>query len=748
MSEKKPKWPYPRIDYYPGKFERFSYRTYNWFENRLWPIRPVPFLALITTATGYQLKDIDVQLFQTNLHVILKPLAISIGSAYACVFLLRRFLKYFFFSYKGYLKENPKKPSYFTIIWGALRKVLLKIAPPQLSSCDRLLPNLPLPSLDDTVERYLGSMRHFTPEEDYIQLIKISNKFLSSEGRTLQRFAWLLHKFSENYVTPFWEKYIYYAGRYPLAINSSIAQCVMYGDNDLTQIYQVARLLYIETLANLSLDRQKYLAVGEGLFSTRHYRNIYNGCRVPGKDYDHFQWNPPSRHALVVHKGTWYKVDTCDKNGKLYSVDDLVKIVSEMMNRNDKSTGFMSKIASLTTDRRTEWSINRQKFFLENRNNKKLLNVIETAQFVVSVDETDEWGVETVEKASRYMKDMITGDGTNRWFDKTMNYAVCANGRGGATGEHSPCDGAELDHLCENFLNIDKQILESPSREEQLENEKVLDEDRKTLKLAEKLNFEIVDGMESEVERCFESHLKATKDLHMHSMIFLDFGKGKLKTCGISPDGFVQMAIQLAYYKDQGKFTMTYEPGSVRFYANSRTETLRPVTEASCEFVKAMLDEKSEKKIKRKLLKEACEVHVNNCKDIMMGNGVDRHLFVLRALAKGLGYSSPFLDFYSSQKWLLSTSNFTVQHWFNQLKIQIPNMTNSIDEDSSVNNIMLGGSFGAVAQDGYGICYRFGGNQAILVHITSYHSSEVTDSDRMGQHLKEAFHSLVDLFDE
>ncbi|PIC22275.1 hypothetical protein B9Z55_016386 [Caenorhabditis nigoni] len=735
MREKKPNWPYPRIDHFPGKFERFSYRTYNWLENRIWPVRPVPFLAIITTATGYQLRNIGFSDLQTNWQIIVKPLMISIGSVYTAVFVLRHFLKYFYFSYKGFLKENPKKPSFLTMLWGALRKVLLKIAPPQLSSCDRLLPNLPLPSLDDTVHRYVDSMKHFTSEEDYNQLIVKSNQFLSAEGRTLQRYAWILHKFKENYVTSFWEKYIYNAGRYALPINSSIAQCVMYGENDLSQVYQVARLLYIETLANLSLDRQKYLAVGEGLLSTRHYRNIYNGCRVPGKEYDHFQWNPPCRHALVVHKGTWYKVDTCDENGKLYSVDQLAKIVSEMMDRNDKSTGFLSKIGALTTDKRTEWSINRQKFFLENKNNKKLLEVIETAQFVISVDDSVEWGVETTEKASQYMKDMITGNGNNRWFDKTMNYAVCANGRGGATGEHSPCDGAELDHLCENFLNIDKQILKSPSQQQQLENVKISENDKKELKLAEKLEFEEVNGMKEEVERCYDSHMKATDDLHMHSMIFLDFGKGRLKKCGISPDGFVQMAIQLAYYKDQGKFTQTYEPGSVRFYANSRTETLRPVTEASCDFVKSVMDEQSTKETRRKLLQNACEVHVNNCKEIMLGNGVDRHIFILCVLAKGLGYSSPFLDFYASQKWLLSTSN-------------IPNMTNSIDEDSSVDKIMLGGSFGAVAQDGYGICYRFGGNQAILVHITSYHSSEITDSDRIGTHLREAFHILADLFED
>lgn len=356
-----------------------------------------------------------------------------------------------------------------------------------------------------------------------------------------------------------------------------------------------------------------------------------------------------------------------------------------------------------------------------------------SAQFVLAIDGANNWGVESTEQLSKYTKDMFAGDGTNRWFDKTMNFAIDETGRGGDTGEHSPGDGAEMGHMCENLLNIDKQILQSPSKEEQLEIATVTEQDLKSLKLAEKLDFEIVDGMESEIERCYEAHTKSFNDLHMHSMVFLDFGKGKLKECGISPDGFVQMAIQLAYYKDQGKFTQTYEPGSIRFYANSRTETLRPVTKASCEFVEAMLSDKSDIASRRKLLKEACEVHVNNCKEIMLGNGFDRHLFVLCVLAKGLGYESPFLNFFQSQKWLLSTSN-------------IPNMTNSIDEDSSIDKIMLGGSFGAVAQDGYGICYRFGGNQAILVHITSYHSSEVTDSDRMGNRLREAFHSLVDLF--
>uniref|UniRef100_A0A8R1HI46 Carn_acyltransf domain-containing protein n=1 Tax=Caenorhabditis japonica TaxID=281687 RepID=A0A8R1HI46_CAEJA len=731
----KPEWPYPKVRHFPGRLERFGYRTYNWLENRTWPVRPLPFLSAVTAATAFQVKDVGIQGLKEDMQQLIKPLAISIGSVYTTVFLLRRFLKYFYFSYKQYLFENPKKPSIRTILWGALRKVLLSIAPPQLSSCDRLLPNLPLPALQDTVDRYVRSMKHFMSEEDYSHLVLMSKDFTAKEGRSLQRYAWILHKFTDCYVTSLWEKYIYMAGRYPLLINSSVAQCTMYGPSELIQAYQVARLLYIETIANLALDRQKYMAVGDGLMSTRHYKNIYNGCRIPGKEYDHFEWNKPARHSVLVNEGTWYKVNICDERGNLYTVDQLAKIVAEMMSRNDKSTGFLSKIASLTTDRRTEWSENRRKFFLENKHNQRLLHTIETAQFVISVDGDLNWGVTSAEQLSKYMKDMLTGNGVNRWVDKTMNYAVDASGRAGATGEHSPCDGAELDHLCENVLNVDKQILVAPSTEEQLERIQLREEDKKTLKLAEKLDFEIVDGMETEIHRCYDQHQKATDDLHLHSLAFIDFGKGLVKKCGISPDGFVQLAIQLANYHDQGKFVLTYEPGSVRFFANTRTETLRPVTDASCEFVKAMMNEETTQKQRRDLLKEACKVHVNNCKEVMTGKGVDRHLFVLCVLAKGLGYSSPFLEHYASQKWLLSTSN-------------IPNMTNSVDEDASEDKIMLGASFGAVAQDGYGICYRFAGDRAIMVHISSYHSSPATDSDRFARHLREAFYSLANLFNE
>ena len=66
----------------------------------------------------------------------------------------------------------------------------------------------------------------------------------------------------------------------------------------------------------------------------------------------------------------------------------------------------------------------------------------------------------------------------------------------------------------------------------------------------------------------------------------------------VSPDSFIQQALQLAWYRDQGYVTATYESASTRGFLHGRTETIRSVTSESRAFVKAMLDPKLEVSIK------------------------------------------------------------------------------------------------------------------------------------------------------
>ena len=57
----------------------------------------------------------------------------------------------------------------------------------------------------------------------------------------------------------------------------------------------------------------------------------------------------------------------------------------------------------------------------------------------------------------------------------------------------------------------------------------------------------------------------------------------------LSPDGYVQMALQLAWFKMRGTFTATYETVLTRLFDRGRTETIRTLTADSRAFVLAMM---------------------------------------------------------------------------------------------------------------------------------------------------------------
>jgi carnitine O-palmitoyltransferase 1 len=134
------------------------------------------------------------------------------------------------------------------------------------------------------------------------------------------------------------------------------------------------------------------------------------------------------------------------------------------------------------------------------------------------------------------------------------------------------------------------------------------------------------------------------------------FGKGFIKTCKLSPDAFIQMALQLAYYRDFGKFSLTYEASMTRLFREGRTETVRSCTIESSNWVLAMEDPTKTTEERMKLLQKACTKHQQMYLEAMTGQGIDRHLFCLYIVSKYLEIESPFLNEVISEPWRLSTS--------------------------------------------------------------------------------------------
>ena len=63
------------------------------------------------------------------------------------------------------------------------------------------------------------------------------------------------------------------------------------------------------------------------------------------------------------------------------------------------------------------------------------------------------------------------------------------------------------------------------------------------------------------------------------------YGKNFMTSMGFSPDAFVQMAFQAAYYGLYGRVECTYEPAMTKVYLHGRTEAIRSVTPESVDFV-------------------------------------------------------------------------------------------------------------------------------------------------------------------
>ncbi|GMS92525.1 hypothetical protein PENTCL1PPCAC_14700, partial [Pristionchus entomophagus] len=718
--------PFPLRTTFPSRIERAGYKFYNYLDNSLYPVRPLAFSAVVAAAAAAHWRYNDNGLLRqlpslgdSGAARCIRIGVASVGTAYLPVFLIRFILRHFFFKYKQWLFEDSKKPSFSTRIWASLR-YLLSLVPPRLKSCDSLLPRQSVPALEDTVERYLDSIQQLHSKKELEEINRQARAFLAGEGRKLQRMTQLYSLFVDNYVTGFWEKLAYLLSRKSVLINSSVAHVDYFHRTQATQASRAASFAYIETQSQLAIDQQTYtpmVQLGAGLICSSHLDKLYAITREPGEKIDRLRKFGISRHIAVLYNGGIYKVFTVDEHDRILSVDELTDTFIELLSRRDSNMkGAEGRVPALTTDNRTQWYHNRRRFFENNPKNAKALRDIESAIMVITLDNAVDWGYdpEKPELLSNFMKSQLTGNGANRWADKSVNYTVCRNGSFGGTTEHSIADGCEFGATQESFSLMENKILRYPPLSEQRAREVAFDATQiQGLRFAERLDIEVNEEMAVEINRCYSAHVAAINNTHVASLVYRDWGKDRMKQCGCSPDAFVQMAIQLANYRDQGRFVLTYEAASTRFYRNSRTETLRTVSDESCEFVRAMeIPGSAQRSQRAELLRKACAAHATRNRECMVGRGVDRHLFVLYVMAQATRTPSPFLDHYVQQEWLLSTSH-------------TPVVTNYAmkEEGEDAPFAWLGASFGPVAESGYGICYRLVAGHSICAHITSYHSA-------------------------
>lgn len=168
--------------------------------------------------------------------------------------------------YKGWMYESREKGrgvSTATKLWAAVTRVLSSWNTPGLYSFQGSLPRLPLPAVHDTMERYLDSVRPLLDDANYERMQGLAKDFESTIGPKLQRFLMLKSWWSTNYVSDWWEEYVYLRGRSALMVNSNF-----YGIDALFLNHTNVQTARAATVVNLLLvfrrlvERQELQPVG------------------------------------------------------------------------------------------------------------------------------------------------------------------------------------------------------------------------------------------------------------------------------------------------------------------------------------------------------------------------------------------------------------------------------------------------------------------------------------------------------
>uniref|UniRef100_A0A8C6UP83 Carnitine palmitoyltransferase 1Ab (liver) n=1 Tax=Neogobius melanostomus TaxID=47308 RepID=A0A8C6UP83_9GOBI len=677
---------------YPGSPAGFmvvvvSYMSYNRY-NQLDPSRG------ILTKLGEYLPI--SRYMSTDSQKVVGGVLVGTGLWVTIIMIMRNVLKGLL-TWHGWMAQRHGSVSYTTRLWMIFVRIFSG-RKPMLYSFQNSLPRLPVPAVKDTCRRYLESVRPLMDDEQFERMEGLAKDFEKNLGPRLQWYLKLKSWWASNYVSDWWEEYIYLRGRSPIMVNSNYyAMDFLYVFPTSIQAARAGNAIHAIMLYRRKLDRAQIkplMLLHTIPMCSSQYERMFNTSRVPGLDTGRVF----SSTTFTTHFNSLKS--------------DLIKtcIYYFLCSHNSFFFGALD---------RTPWAKARELYFGRGKN-KQSLDAIEKAAFFVTLDDTEQ-RYDTnnpVKSLDSYAKSLLHGHCYDRWFDKSFNLIVFKNGTMGLNAEHSWADAPIIGHLWEHVLSMDPIKLG-------------YDEDghchgapHQNLPGPQRLQWEI----SSECQEVIESSLTVAKnladDVDCHSIPFSTFGKGLIKKCRTSPDAFIQIALQLAHFRDKGKFCLTYEASMTRLFREGRTETVRSCTNETCAF----------REERMKLFKVAAEKHQVMYRLAMTGQGIDRHLFCLYVVSKYLGEDSAFLKEVLSDPWRLSTSQTPLQ------QVELFDLIKHPEYVSS------GGGFGPVADDGYGVSYIIVGENLINFHISSKHSSPETDSHRFGGHIQQAMMDILDLF--
>jgi carnitine O-acetyltransferase len=508
------------------------------------------------------------------------------------------------------------------------------------------LPRVPVPTLDDSCRRFLEWCGPLLTPDELAETEAAVAEFLAP-GSAAHGLQAALEEYDRgegvhSWLDTFWP-YRYLGRRDRIALNANFF--FLFAGSPLGQVERAAELAASAVDYKLRLDDElvpPVLVRGAPQSMVQH-RFLFSATRIPGEVLDTARtpyrddWPGPSRerHIVVFHANTPFRMDVVAEDGRPYSAEQLADGLRAILKAGRGTDEPDAAAGHFTTQARAEWAATRQA--LLDAGNAAALDTIETALFCLCLD--DFAPSTTLEAGDR----LLHGDSGNRWFDKAVSLIVFEDGSAGINVEHCELDGTTILGFTDALLS----------------GERLPREPAEGVPAFEPVEFTLTGALRDDA-RAAGKAFAAYADATATQTVSFGFGTNRVKELGMSPDGFAQMAYQLAHKRAKGLTGATYESIATRQFRNGRTEAMRVVTPEVLGFVAAMEQGSAEEK--REAFRTAAAKHVARAKECQAGDAPEQHLWELQLIGKRRGDTgTPSL--YTSPGWVkmrddyLSTSS-------------------------------------------------------------------------------------------
>ncbi|KAL1306613.1 hypothetical protein AAFC00_005294 [Neodothiora populina] len=511
------------------------------------------------------------------------------------------------------------------------------------------LPKLPIPDLESSLKKYLIALQPLQNAREHGETKAAVEDFLHSEGPELQERLKKYATGKSSYIEQFWyDSYLNFDNPVVLNLNPFF---LLEDDPTPARNNQVTRAasLVISSLAFVRAVRKEELPPdmlrGQPL-DMYQYSRLFGTARIPTENGCQIGQDPSSRHIVVMVRGQFYWFDVLDENNDLIMTEKDISVNLQVIvdDAQDIPIHEFAKTAVgvLSTENRKIWSSMRDVLSREEgSNNSDALNIVDAALFVLCLDYTEpkdtaDLCMNMLCGTSRIENGLQIGTCTNRWYDK-LQIIVCKNGSAGINFEHTGVDGHTVlrfasDVYTDTILRFARSIngqapsLWASSSPDPSKRDPASFGDVSTT--PHKLEWQMVPELTTAIRFAETRLADLIQQNEFATLEFSHYGKNFMTSMGFSPDAFVQMAFQAAYYGLYGRMDCVYEPAMTKIYYHGRTEAIRSVTPESTEFVKLFWGEHPPQQ-KIEALKKACQRHTETTKECAKAQGQDRHLYAL-----------------------------------------------------------------------------------------------------------------------